>query len=196
MYANGEMLLEEHYVKGKFNFGDHWDKRNKIPYYESRLKTDEYAELSKPEVFAYDQQVIDKNYYGEGLYHFLHTFLKKTYLTTHDMEHNNVYALDKASVNCDKEKFLPAAYPGGPIELYRYVSKWKAKTASPDDISGMVIVNLRINRYGLVRDYYLSKGINIRQNSKAVEKVKGMKWIPASCNSNNINSYTRIAIFY
>jgi antitoxin component YwqK of YwqJK toxin-antitoxin module len=196
LYTNGEMLLEEHYVKGKFNFGDLWDKGKKIPYYESRLKTDEYAELSKPELFAYDQQLMDKNYYGEGLYYFLHTFLKKPYLTTHDMEHNNVYALDKASVNCDQEKFLSAAYPGGPISLYRYINSWKTKTADPDDKSGMMLINLRINKYGLVRDYYLSKGINMSQNSKAIDRVKNMKWIPASCNSININSYKRIAIFY
>jgi hypothetical protein len=192
-YANGELLLEEHFIEGKFKFGEQWEKGTKKLYFQSSILADEYAEITHPELFLYDQGQMDKNFYGEGLYFFLHTFLGKPYASIQEKELIN---MNEATVKCKKETFVAAHYPGGPLALYRFIGQMKKTTSDPEDISGMVIITLRINRYGMVRDYYVSKGINIIQNRKAIEKVKKIRWSPATCGSANINSYKRIAIFY
>lgn len=193
MYTNGQLLLEEHYKAGIFSYGDKWEKGIKIPYFQSRLLSDDLAQLSNPEYFAYDQDLMDKNYYGEGLYYFLHAFLGKPYA---ENQGKNYVNFNESSIKCNKNAFEAASFPGGPLALYRYINQMKEKTSSPDDINGMVIVNLRITRYGWVKDYYLSRGINITQNKKAIDKLKKTKWIPASCDFHSVSSYKRIAIFY
>jgi hypothetical protein len=192
-YPNGDILLEEHFTQGKFNYGEVWENKMSRRYYDSRLSLSDYAELTKPEYFAYNEAEMDKAYYGQGLFYFLHLFLNTPYYPETHL--NNYQTVQQVAGKCAEGKLL-AAYPDGPAAYYRFLRKWQATTAIPGDESGLILIQAKITPYGTVKNYYIAKGLNPSQNRRALELVKKMQWIPAFCNFRAVSSYKRIAVYY
>ncbi len=193
-YQNGEKILQEYHAGGIFKFGDTWDKGKKFSYYGSRINFIEPSELIKTELFLYDTELFDKAYYGEGLDYFLYKYLH----IQHQMlaSDNNYRKVNRIATSCNEEKYEPANYEGGPLELYRYVQAATKQSIESGYRNGKIIINFTVNQHGKVQNYFVSKGLTAAQNSNAIEIVKKIDWIPATCNGKAVKSYLRIAINY
>lgn len=187
-YQNGAILYEEFFRSGRFLSGDVWNRGRQRPYYQSRLDLTDPAEILLPEFFSYDAGQFDRDYYGQGLAYFLAKYLALGAGTSFgEVSYQRVNSITNA---CSKGTFSPAAFPGGPLELYRFLKKQQRVGAD----TGLTLVHIAINDLGMVRDCYVVKGIGSKQNQKAVEIIRNTRWIPASCNLTPAKSYLRVAI--
>jgi hypothetical protein len=187
-YQGGPRIYEEFFRNGQFVAGDVWDRGYKRPYSPSRLELTEPAEIQLPEFFSYDAAQFDRDYYGQGLAYFLNQYLLLGAGTS--FNEASFQRINARMNTCSKGSFTPAAFPGGPLELYRFMHKQPLTNSS----NGPILVHLSINDLGMVRDCYVVKGTGSGQHQKVVELMRKTRWIPATCNLTPTKSYLRVNV--
>ena len=123
-------------------------------------------------------------------------------LIVNSSEASNVFFVD-STIKSDSASFIsveePAIFPGGTIELIKFINKnlLYPKEALNNKIEGKVMLSFIIEKDGSVSDPKIIKGIGYGCDEEAIRIINSLpKFIPAKQNGNPVRMQMNLPVIY